>query len=589
MNALAIGTCARELELHRASHLVELLERQCQRYPEQTGFRFLTDGENISDELTLGQLLSKARGLAANLQKRYPAGSRLMLVFDTGPEFVVAVWGTILAGMIAVPTAPPPSSRYRERLVGIAHDATPAAVLSTAKIAKRSRTVTEELSKSCEWHLFEELVGPETGWSDPGVGPDTPCMLQYTSGSVSEPRGVIIRHSNLLANIRMIHAVLAENNPTGVGTDTLVSWLPVHHDMGLVGGVLTPPVLGRESILMPPLIFMQKPIRWLQALSRHRATISAAPSFAFELCARRVGPEDLAQLDLSCWSLCFNGAEPIQPDSIDRFVETFACTGFRRDVIVPTYGLAEATLLVSAGHRRKPARLLAADTLQEPALPVKTPPARSRRLASCGPPRLGLIVKIVDRTSGQSLPEGVVGEIWVSGTSVATSYWNKPIETAETFDQRLSGDRASYLRTGDLGFLLDSELFVTGRVKDLILIRGKNYYPQDLESTVQAAHEQLAAHSGAAFSIEVDGEERLVVVQEVDRRAGPLNHAHLFRLVRGALIEGDGVDLHCLLLIRPGSLPRTTSGKVQRLKCRELFLANRLPPWEPQTGEQDAR
>jgi acyl-CoA synthetase (AMP-forming)/AMP-acid ligase II len=415
--------------------------------------------------------------------------------------------------------------------------------------------------------------GGETSWNEPHLTAETLAFLQYTSGSTGEPRGVKLSHQNLIHNSRLIQESF------GVTADSrIVSWLPPYHDMGLIGCVLQPLYTGAVAILMSPLLFLQRPLRWLNAIARYRATHSGGPNFGYELCIARIAPEQRSQLDLRSWQIAFNGAEPIRADTLQRFATGFAPSGFRPEAFSPCYGLAESTLLVSGGRSSGPPTV---KTVQSAALEkgqiveAHETEGGARKLTGCGQVPPGQKVVIVNPETLQACP-GRIGEIWVAGPSVSQGYWNLPDRSSETFNAHLSDTgEGPFLRTGDLGFVEGGELFVTGRIKDLVIICGRNLYPQDIELTVAQSHPSLSSGATAAFSIAVEGEEKLVVVQEEGRRRVSSSE-EVTRAIRGAVAEEHGVQVFAVELIKPGRIPKTSSGKVQRHACREWYLAKAL-------------
>ncbi|MCP4658823.1 MAG: fatty acyl-AMP ligase, partial [bacterium] len=564
--------------------LVALLRRRAREHGSRLAYTFLVNGEREGAKLTYGELDRRARAIAGRLQGRELEGERALLLFPPGLEYIAAFLGCLYAGVIAVPAYPPRSKRTLPRLQAILADARPRVILTATAI----RPALERLfSLSPEWretpYLATDTV-PDTAadaWRDPGVDAETLAFLQYTSGSTSTPKGVMLDHGNLLSNQRMIHQAFE----TSEGS-IIVSWLPLYHDMGLIGGVLHPLYLGTSSILMAPHDFLRRPFRWLETVSRYRATVSGAPSFAYDLCVHKVTPEERATLDLSSWQVAFNGAEPVHAETLDRFAEAFHPAGFRRRAFFPCYGLAEATLLVSGGKSAAEPYVQAVEVAaleQHRVVPQEEVPgdrpageADTRRLVSCGQFPEGLELRIVDPASCEECPAGRVGEIWVAGSGVAQGYWNRPGESGETFGAHLAGAAGDpYLRTGDLGFLHRGELFITARLKDLIIIRGRNLSPQDIEKTAEASCPGLRPGCGAAFSVEVGGEEQLVVVQELDQRRGP-EPDEAVAAVRRAVGEEHEVQVEAVVLIKPNTIPKTTSGKIQRRACRKLFLAEKL-------------
>ena len=454
------------------------------------------------------------------------------------------------------------------RLQSIVCNAHPSVVLTCAlqsKDALRWESGVPELRgvhrlvTDLEGEDLDELAGR---WSDLGAERDTLAFLQYTSGSTAAPRGVMITHGNLLHNSALIHDCFG-SDPEGRG----VFWLPLFHDMGLIGGVIHTIYCGGSSTLLSPVHFLHRPIRWLQAISRTGATISGAPNFAYELCVERTTPEQRADLDLSCWRVAFNGAETVRPETLDRFAEAFAPAGFRREAFLPCYGLAEATLLVSGGPSGSPPVVLTVDAeaLGRGEVAESSQTGQSKYLASSGEVAGGHRVVIVDPSTRIPCAEDRIGEIWVSGPSVAEGYWGRTAETQETLRASLSrGGVGSFLRTGDLGFLKNGMLFITGRLKDLIILRGRNVYPQDVEWTAERCHPALSAGGAAAFAIDVNGEERLAIVQEIKRHSDGVETEEVFAAIRQAITDQFDIEVHAIRLIRPLSLPKTSSGKVQR-------------------------
>ncbi|HSL83408.1 MAG TPA: AMP-binding protein, partial [Thermoanaerobaculia bacterium] len=574
--------------------LSELLRTRAERHPERPAYLFLADGREERVRVTYGELERRARAVAARLQHLGWRGRRVVLLVPAGLEYVTAFWGCLLAGAVAVPAYPPRGARSLPRLLAILEDARPAGVLTLPERRAAVRRLLADAPVAVEAVGAEpggmEADGIEAEWRDPNLDGDAVAFLQYTSGSTSTPKGVVLTHRNLLANQEMIR------DSFGTTPDSVVvSWLPLYHDMGLIGGMLHPLFLGSHCVLMPPERFLQAPLRWLEAVSRYRATVSGAPNFAYDLCARRVSEEEAAGLDLSSWRVAFNGAEPVRAGTLERFERAFAAAGFRRRAWFPCYGLAEATLLVSAGRNggAVAVRELDAAALEEHRVEPRDPGSGRAvvRQVGCGTVPAALDVRVVDPETGRGRPPGSVGEIWVAGPGVAAGYWGRPEETAATFGARLAGGgEGPYLRTGDLGFLAGGELHVTGRLKDLLVIRGRNLYPQDLEATAEASHPAAGSGGAAAFSVPGEGEELLVLVQEVDTRSGP-DPGEVAARVRRAVADLFEVRVAAVVLIRRGTLPRTTSGKVRRGECRRRYLAGELAEvaaWRGGEGEAEA-
>jgi amino acid adenylation domain-containing protein len=533
-------------------------------------YTFLAAGEGEEQHLTYAALDQRASAVAAGLQRLGAEGERVLLLYPPGLDYIVGFLGCLYAGATAVPVYPPRPNRPMPRLLAIRASAQAKFALAPGALVPR---VGAQLGPEVRTAPLEEL---ETGgsWLNEEVTEDTPAFLQYTSGSTAEPKGVVLDHRNLLHNLHLIG-----DGFSLTPRDRAVFWLPPYHDMGLIGGILEPLYADYPVVLMAPVSFLQRPLRWLQAISRTRATVSGGPNFAYELCAAQVSEEQKRELDLSSWQVAFNGAEPVRAATLDRFADAFAGCGFRREAFMPCYGLAEATLLVSTGPRSSGAAVRRFDTGELERHRVLETGADGRTLVGCGTRQPGHEIAIVDASGTPSAP-GEVGEIWVRGPSVARGYWNRPEITAATFGAKLAHpgeiDQGPYLRTGDLGFLSGGELFVTGRLKDLLILRGRNHYPQDLEASVETSHAALRSGHGAAFAVEVDGEERLVVVQEVERTRRHGDLSEVVTAIRGALAEEHEVQAHAVALLPPGALPKTSSGKVQRQATKAAFLAGSL-------------
>jgi len=590
-----------------APTIVDLLRQRAAYRPHDRAFTFLVDGEHDELNVTYAELDRKARAVGGWLMDRGMVGQRVLLLYPPGLDFIAAFMGCLYGGAIAVPAYPPRKNRSVERIESIAADADAAVALTTRDVLDRFEGLRASAPslEHLTWQVDAEL---EPAWADrwdrPDIDGDTLAFLQYTSGSTGTPKGVMLSHGNLLHNsLRIMQAFEITRSQSGV------FWLPSFHDMGLIGGILVPLYGGKFNVLMSPVAFLQKPLRWLQAISRYRATISGGPNFAYELCVRKTTPEQRAALDLSSWSLAFNGAEPVRAETIDAFCEAFAVSGFRREAFYPCYGLAESTLMVTGGMKFEPpvVRSFDASAIEAGTAVCRvesgTEAGRTaglRRLVGSGRELDGQDVLIVDPQTCEALPPGRVGEIWVSGPSVAQGYWNRAEDSDATFGGMLvQGDPPAagravvkwrpnsgpYLRTGDLGFFDNGELFVTGRLKDLIIIRGRNHYPQDIEHAVERASDLVRAGSLAAFAVEVDGRERVVVVAELERgRREPAEIAAAFEAIRSRLATEHELAIEAISLVRPNSIPKTSSGKIQRHACRRQFLDGSLEVIDQQIG-----
>ncbi|MFJ8579618.1 SDR family NAD(P)-dependent oxidoreductase [Micromonospora sp. NPDC093277] len=550
--------------------------------PEASTYRFLVDGEDDELVISNADMDLRARAIAATLRERVNEGDRALIVCPPGLDYLASFLGCLYARVIAVPVYPPNPvllKRTLPRLIGVIEDAQPAIVLAPAEIIAMADPITALAPAlgSLTWEAVDRIDHAVADrWREPDLDGSDIAFLQYTSGSTGRPKGVVLSHSNLLANLEVTN----QRFITEVENTRLISWLPPYHDMGLIGSMLQPLYAGCSATFMSPTSFLKRPIRWLQAISKYAGTLSGSPNFGYELCVAKTTPEQRAALDLSSWRLAFSGAEPVRAETIDRFVAAFAPAGFRRSAFYPCYGLAEATLFVSGGlEGEEPGvrRVRAADLAQGRAADAG-PDEVSRTLVSCGSVAADHELAIVDPESGEQLPAGRVGEIWFGGGSVAQGYWRRPEESEQIFQARIAGTGAGpFLRTGDLGFLDEhGELFVTGRRKDLIIIAGKNHYPSDIEFTVEQSDPKLRPGCGVACSVEVDGEEQLVVIQEVGGNRSQLDAERVITAIRGAVSQEHGLQAYDVVLIKQGSIPKTSSGKLQRHAARQSYLAGRL-------------
>jgi acyl-CoA synthetase (AMP-forming)/AMP-acid ligase II len=559
------------------TNLMDCLRYRTQVTPGNTAFCFLRDGE--SDELrwTYEELDRRARVVAAKLQSMNMAGERVLLLYPPGLDFVAGFFGCLYSGTIAVPAFPPRRNRNMTRIQAISDNAEAKAALSVHDVTDRVAGLLDEAPhlKSLSWiatdGLDEELADQ---WTPPELLPDMLAVLQYTSGSTGTPKGVMLAHRNLMHNMGSISFGF-EPGDKGSG----VFWLPTYHDMGLIGGIMNPVSAGLPCVLMSPLAFLQKPIRWLRTITRYRATISGGPNFAYELCIQKVTDDQLKELDLSSWDVAFNGAEPIRAATLEAFVERFAPVGFRPQALYPCYGMAETTLIVTGGRKNElpVLRYFHGKALDEHRIiPADPDHPEARKLVGCGHVLPGQDLRIVDPVNCRQLPEDRVGEVWVDSPSVGLGYWQNPGATQETFQAKLA-DRASgtYLRTGDLGFLHEGELFVTGRLKDLIIVRGVNRYPQDIEQTVEQSNHHLQAGAVGCFSVDIRGRERLIIVSEVER-ARRKDWSDVIDSIRKKVTVEHEINPDGVILVRFGSIPKTSSGKIQRHACRDGFLNGNL-------------
>jgi acyl-CoA synthetase (AMP-forming)/AMP-acid ligase II len=556
----------------RVRTLPELVGTHAERFGEDTAITFL-DGDAAARSLTFADLHRRAGSAAAALREQHDRGERVVLLFPSGLEFIVAFMACLHAGLVAVPVGLPRRQQGLEKLAHIVIDSGATAVLTDgANLAEiRARLGTLVQAAGLPVHAVDAWPGGDPMESAPAVG-DGIAFLQYTSGSTGRPKGVAVTHGNLWANESAIRQAFGHDAET-----VFAGWLPFHHDMGLVGNILQPLFLGIHSVLMSPFAFAQQPLRWLTAISRYRATTSGAPNFAYDLCARRISREQMAGLDLSSWRVAFCGAEPVRAETLERFARRFEPVGFRHEAFYPCYGMAEATLFVSGGRpgRGPVIKTVDGEALERHRVQAPGAAATRRRLVGCGHAQGDQVIAVVDPESAVPCPDGQVGEVWVSGANVAPGYWGR---TDAAFRTRLADGTGSFLRTGDLGFLDGGELYITGRIKELIIVRGRNLYPHDVERCVAQSHALLEGAMGAAFSLDLDEEERLVVVHEVARRRpsdGEMLDAHW--AATEAVARDLDAHLHELVLLLPGGLPKTSSGKLQRGRCRDLYRSDRLP------------
>jgi 8-amino-7-oxononanoate synthase len=560
------------------ANLLRCLRGLASERPDDAAFVCQTDDPSQRTAMTYAQLDRRARAIAACLQDMDLAGQRVILAYPPGLEFIKAFFGALYAGCVAVPTYLP-RHRTLDRFEALAGDTGAPVALSTAATIAQFKPMAGRAA-GIPWLATDEIADARAeGWVEHDPARDSLAMIQYTSGSTRRPKGVMLSHANLIENTRAIRDVFEIRDNT-----TAVFWLPAYHDMGLIGGVLAPVFSGTTIIVMAPATFLKNPFLWLDAISKSGATISGAPNFAYDLCVRKITAEQRATLDLSSWSLAFIGAEAIRPATLDRFAETFARCGFSREAFYPCYGLAEATLMVTGPKSGTGAAVRAfsdkalSQSRVEP-LPDTAPHAR--RLVGCGVPVGSFRLAIVDAQTLAPAGPDKVGEIWVAGESVGQGYWHDPQSTEATFNAwRSDNGDGPFLRTGDLGFVHENQLYITGRLDDLIIVRGLNHHPQDIEATARESHPLLASGLGAAFAVDEGGTQRLVLVHEVERD-GSCDLAPVVDAVRAAVLEEHGLALDTVVLIRCGTIAKTSSGKVQRHASRAAFLAGHLKALDP--------
>ncbi|WP_437535237.1 AMP-binding protein [Sorangium sp. So ce726] len=572
--------------------LVDLLQQRAALMPAHPVFTVLRDGGDEAGRLTFSELDRQARSVAAHLEQRGLRGQRAVLLFPTGLDFIASFFGCLYAGMLAVPAPPPEPSRLARslpRLRSIAADARPAVILTDrdgVALAGRAAEHAPELGRIPWVPIDECLAAPAEAWRPSHVERRSIAYLQYTSGSTSLPKGTILTHGNVLRNCRAI-----QQGKRYTKESVSLMWVPNYHDDGLVHGIIHPVFSGCRAILMSPLSFIARPVRWLEAITWYRATHSGGPNFAYELCLRKVTNAERDTLDLSSWKLAYNAAEPVRAETLRRFHERFEPCGFRWTSFAPSFGLAEATLTVSTKGDGEGPRLLALDgaALEREHKVRRAPEGEpsTRLLVGCGQPVGEARIAIVEPETARRCRPDEVGEIWIQSPCVAAGYAGRPEETESTFCARLADTgEGPFLRTGDLGFMADGELFITGRSKDLILVRGENRYPQDIEWTVQGCHRDIRPGGVAAFSVDAGGEERLAVAVEVNppkREGGPAApgarwHEALFTAIQQAIAEAHGLEVAAIELLEAGAVPKTSSGKTQRRACREALQSGAIAP-----------
>jgi len=584
------------------SNLVELARYRAAKQDQKTAYMFLVDDLRQERHLTYCKLDQKSKAIAAFLQDVGLSGQRAILLYPPGLDFICAFFGCLYSGVIAVPIYPPLGQQMMSMVEPILKDAEPRAILTTVDITSKlqkvkpihsigEKSLFKFIGKGMDkfFPLLKLLTSKDARliatdgidedfaqmWQEPDIGSESLAFLQYTSGSTAQPKGVMVTHGNILHNQELIHNYF--EHPEGI---VGVGWLPQYHDMGLIGNILQPLYLGGQSILFSPFDFLKKPLNWLTAISKYRAHSSGAPNFGYELCVRKVSGEDKKKLDLSSWRVAYNGAEPIRSSTLDNFASYFKDCGFQKSAFLPCYGLAEGTLIVTGGKQRELPVYLACDKakLKENRIyPAETENPISTILVSSGSAFNQQKIKIVEPEECIQLDDNEIGEIWVSGSSVAHGYWNNPEDTRKTFHAKIqNSDEGLFLRTGDLGFLRDGNLFVTGRLKDLIIIRGQNYFPNDIEYIAEKSHTNLRRGCSAAFSMEQDGDEKLVVICEIRKKVKKDEYKNIVTGIHRDISENFGINTFQIVLIKAKTIPKTSSGKIRRKMCKMFLLNNKL-------------
>ena len=560
--------------------LPSILDQRASQTPEKLAYIFLKDRENQEQTITYQQLSQISKSIAARLQSLIPPGARALLLYPQGLDFITAFLGCLSAGIIAVPAYPPKRNQKISRLIAIIEDCQPQIILTTSSLLENIQPkIKDFLDLPVTQFLATDNLNNDEDFEFhlPEISGNTLAFLQYTSGSTGSPKGVMISHDNIAHNSIYIQKAfeLTEKSVS-------VTWLPSFHDMGLIDGIIQPLYTGFLGVVMSPESFLKNPMVWLQTITKYRATHSGGPNLGYELCVRRITPEQQKTLDLSSWVSAYNGAEPIRRKTLDNFSDKFRSSGFKSQYFYPCYGMAEATLMISGGNiKDEPVYLnVQSEFLKDNQIVEAEKDSKNyQELVGCGHVWQDMELKIVDPESCLECGENQVGEIWVSGSSIAQGYWQEEEKTIATFQAKLANttDERNFLRTGDRGFLRAGELFITGRIKDVIIIWGRNHYPQDIEYSVQQSHQALRLDCGAAFTIEIENQEKLVIVQEVERTyLAQLNVNEVFSAIREAVALHHALQVYAIALIKPASILKTSSGKIQRHACRHAFLTETL-------------
>ena len=574
------------------STIVDVLLDKSINQSHQTAYTFLADGEQESGSCTYQNLDLQARAIAVQLLTKVKPGDRALLIYPytSGLEFIAGFLGCLYAGVIAVTDYPRQHikslSQYQARIV----DCQAAIAITTQEFAARvkgqliSNPGLAMKLTALPWIASDRLdLDLAQQWQMPDITTDTLAFLQYTSGSTGQPKGVMVSHGNVLHNSQVIYKSFGHHDQTKI-----LMWLPMFHDMGLIGGVMQPLFAGLPAVLMSPIALAQKPFLWLKALSKYQITTSGGPNFAYDLLCHKVTDEQRASLDLSHWEVAFTGAEPVRAETLERFAELYQPCGFNKSAFYPCYGMAEATLFITGVNASEYPTIAYLDKkalTEDQIVEVDSEHPYAKSAVSCGHTWLGDEIIIVNpETKIQCTPDKV-GEIWAKGTGIATGYYQREEQTAATFQATLADNpNKTYLRTGDLGFIKDGELYITGRIKDMMILWGRNHYPQHIEETVITCHPALRPNHGAAFSVEVNGEEQLVIAHEINRTdLRKLNAEEVIGAIRLSVGEQNMANVFAVALLKTGSIPKTSSGKIQRRACQSMFLdgsLNTVAQWQ---------
>jgi acyl-CoA synthetase (AMP-forming)/AMP-acid ligase II len=579
--------------IRKSSSMVDIISNRAVVTPGHIVFRFLPEGIDEGESLSFEQLDTMSRSVASCLQQHGKKGDRVVLFFQPGIPYIISLFACFYAGMVAVPAYPPRRNRSSYRVFSIVENAGVSMCLTSQQVKKdiERNFASDFASQNLHWICYEDAIMHSAGlWNDPNLKGEELALLQYTSGSTGEPKGVMITHYQILYNSEYIRQSFGFSKQT-IG----MNWLPIYHDMGLIGTIMQAPYIGALSITMPPVAFLQDPLKWLKAISRFKVTTAGGPNFGFDHCLQKVPQHELSHLDLSSVETFFCGAEPVRAKTMQDFASYFAQAGARPEQLYPCYGMAETVLIVTGGNKLSPLRFI---TINSKALArgivekIGEDQPEAITLTGCGHTWMDTKVRIVHPETYEAVPEGHTGEIWICGSGVTQGYWGRTEENLRTFGAQIHNEGStSYFRSGDLGFMDGNELYITGRIKDLLIFRGVNYYPTDIEFAVQEAHASLRKNAGAAFSVMVHGEEQLIIAQEVERSAmHNLPQDELFSTIRQTLSEEFELSVYAILLLRPGSIPLTSSGKIQRRVTKYGYLTGELQSiaaWKKETGNEE--
>lgn len=562
-----------------AVSLVEVARFYADRIGDDLAYMYLIDGEDQEAPLTFAELDRQSRAFAATLQQHTKPGDRALLLYPSGLEFIVAFFGCLYAGVVAVPTIVPHLKRATPRFRSMLSDANAVVACTQMELFDKLKVLFDEYPEFHElnWVVNEKVEpGIEKSWKEVENKADDLAFFQYTSGSTSTPKGVMITHLNLTETVRDLQRGSAFDDKS-----TLASWLPIFHDLGLIFGLLMPVYSGRPSYFMAPIAFLERPYRWLKAISKYKATHSAAPNFAYDLCVQKVTDEEKSTLDFGSLKIIGNAAEPVRFETMQLFSDAFKPCGFDFNLFAPAYGLAEATVKVSGRlyGQKISYCILDTDALAKHKLvflPEESP--KGFISAGCGWTSIGADIRIVNPKTKELCAQDEVGEIWVQSASVAQGYWKRPEETEKTFQAYIvPSNEGPFMRTGDLGFVYNGQLHITGRIKDMVIIQGRNFYPQDIELTVEKCHPAMRPSFGAAFAVESSQVDHLVVVQEVKREYRKSDDFEgIANAIRMAVAKNHGLRVQAVVLIMPSTIQKTTSGKIQRNATRNSFLNGEL-------------